>query len=113
MVVTHLGLENKDIAIIKSAFNVSKELRENYTLVGTEEKLSTLERLAGIVLINSDDEEAIKAWRILGSVAKNTAAVMVTAAKRDIEAQYVLRHPLTPKRIAAVLDVVTREKQAG
>ncbi len=109
MILTHLGLADKDIALLRSVFSISKELQQNYTLVGTE-KRRTPGRLADILLLNGDDEEAMKIWGVLENVSKNTTPVIVTSSRSDFADRHVLRRPLTPRRVIAVLAGVAVSK---
>lgn len=104
-VITHLGLDDRDIRSLTSIFNLSQELKTNYTMIGTE-KRRTPGRLADVLLINGDDAEAMKIWGVLENASKNTTPVIISSTKDDFGERHVLRRPCSPGKLINVLEAI-------
>lgn len=103
IIVSHLGLTARDVAMIKSVFNLNPQLREKFMFVELEQR-RTSGRLADIIFVNADDAQMLEIWQSLAHNNKLTTPIMVTSSSEPFKDILTLQRPLVLKRLMTSLE---------
>lgn len=77
----YIGLEEREIRVLKTIFILSPELKEHYALVSGKDLIE-----ADLVLVNADSEKAVKTWQKLSALNKLTKPMAMSKEGNGIEA---------------------------
>jgi len=102
-IVSHLGLADRDIAMIKSIFNINPHLGNEFTFVELEKRRNH-GRLADIIFINADSAQILTLWKTMAAENKLTTPIMVASNIKQMDNELTLQRPLVLKRLLAALN---------
>lgn len=68
---------------------------------------------ADIVILSSDDDEAMQAWRKLAAQKPSPTMLLVTTAEQTPTCKYYLSRPFGPAKVLMLLDKIVKEHQEG
>lgn len=106
IVVTYVGLTQREVTVIRSMFNVVPAL-DQFSLVGPAEAFN-----ASIALVNIDYSPAIRWWKDLRHENKLITPIVLTETGK-VDKQYeTLSRPIKLKDFVEALESVTRPKSA-
>ena len=100
--ISHIGLLPSDLTVIRSVFQLAPALQERCQLVGPDGLSS-----ADVVFVNADSAEALQAWGAVAQRNPLVTPVMVSDHDVDLDGVQTLQHPLSLKKLIAVLDTIT------
>lgn len=108
---SQIGLPDRDIALIKSLFNLSPKLRHDYRFVDKDDPLLA-GAVADVLFVNSDDVECLEKWRELEQRSPLTTPIMVSSSGQQVRHFKTLQRPLVLKRLIEALESVTTTETA-
>lgn len=85
----YIGLEDREVRVLKSIFILSPELKESYSLVNEGDLPE-----ADLVLVNVDSEKALRYWSKLTAVNKLAKPLALSAKGRSIGDVEPLKLPI-------------------
>ncbi|MDF1821143.1 MAG: response regulator [Alcanivoracaceae bacterium] len=103
--IFHIGLEPREVLVIKSMFRIAPELNNRYVFGEPTE-----DDPVDLVFVNADDEAAMNGWQSLHRKRPDCVGIMVSAdgEKRD-ESSKVIRKPLMFKKFVELLELITSD----
>lgn len=105
----YLGLEDRDVRVLKSMFSLSPQLQKHYVLTGSSE----LDQ-ADLVLINADNPKAVSYWGKLAKANKLATPMALSAESNTIGDVAPLKLPIRlPKLIKALEEVLSEYTQGN
>lgn len=99
--VAVFGLAPNEQNTLSSIFKLAASRNRKYTVVGKGERAS-----ADILLVDNDDPKALEEWKGFNVHHGSIPAVKVTKGT-TAEGDFIVRRPLTLKRVLEILDKVT------
>ncbi len=100
--ISHIGLADRDLAVIQSIFRLVARLNKIYEFAGTEKKHS-----ADVLFVNTDDKDAIHEWQAFRQVNQHVMPILVGSGEMGIDGAITLKRPLILKHLIAALESVT------
>ena len=71
--LSHIGLSELEVRVLKSIFTLAPQLNENYSLISPE-----LIHAADVILVNADDADILRKWQSITANNDLTSALMLT-----------------------------------
>ena len=106
-----LGLLKHEIRFIKIMLGLTTHAPTSRTQGRYE--LSEDAHKANIVIVNSEGEEAMQAWRKLCQNKSAPILLLATPADQVVSAKYHLSRPFGPAKVLMLLDKIVKEQQEG
>lgn len=102
--LSHLGLEDREVRVLKSIFILSPVLKEHYIL--TDEAGL---RQADLVLVNADSEVALNQWDKLSRINPLVKPLSLSSQGKSIDDTDPLKLPIRLPRLIEALEEVVKE----
>lgn len=106
IIVSHLGLQERDVRVIKAFIDMSPALKGKYQFV-LPEQLNPGNQAADVVFVNADDANSLTLWRRAHEADSTMRPIMVASEPITAQNHTVLRRPLVLKRIEESLEHAT------
>ena len=100
----YLGLEDREVRVLKSIFTLSPHLKEHYVLTGSSEL-----KKADLVLVNADSPRAVEHWSKVARVNKLATPLTFSAIGKTVGDIVPLKLPIRLSRLIEALEEVVRE----
>ncbi len=100
----YIGLEDREVRVLKSIFILSPDLKERYSLISPNELPE-----ADLVLVNADNEKAVKYWNKLTIVNKGAEPMALSGEGKTIGDAESLKLPIRLPRLVEALEHVVKE----
>ncbi len=101
-VISHIGLSDEELAIIKSLCNSEIRLNESFSFAEFE-SVSNID----MVFINADDKQALKKWEMISPTHSGTLPIMLCSNQSDFQDLHTVKKPLMFKTLMQTLDSLT------
>lgn len=100
--IFHIGLEMREVLVIKSMFQIAPELSESFVFGEPTENDP-----ADLMFINADDPAAMARWQTLKKEQPACVGIMVSSADNDAAGEKVIRKPLMYRKFVELLHLIT------
>ena len=92
--LSHIGLSELEVRVLKSIFTLAPQLNENYSLISPE-----LIHVADVILVNADDADILRKWQ--GITAKNnlTSSLMLTDQGETKLGDLAIQRPIRVQKL--------------
>ena len=105
--IFHIGLEPREILVIKSMFRIAPELNDQFVFGEPSDNDP-----ADLMFVNSDDEDAMQHWQAVHDAHPACVGIMVSADEAFSPPQTrVIRRPLMFKKFVELLEVITSSNE--
>ena len=105
----YLGLEDREVRVLKSIFALSPQMKEHYVLTGSSE----LDK-ADMVLVNAGNPKAVSGWNKISQVNKLATPIALSATDNTIAEVIPLKLPIRlPKLIKALEEALEDYTQSN
>ena len=105
--IFHIGLEPREVLVIKSMFRIAPELNDRFVFGEP-----TDEDQVDLVFVNADDPAAMTSWESLHDSRPDCVGIMVSADQTFSPATTkVIRKPLMFKKFVELLELITSDDQ--
>lgn len=103
--IFHIGLEPREVLVIKSMFRIAPELNDRFTFGEP-----TDQDPVDLVFVNADDEGSRSQWQHLHDQRPECVGIMVSAdGTPSAEASKAIKKPLMFKKFVELLDLITSD----
>lgn len=107
-IISHIGLTDRDLAVIQCYFNIVSKLNKTYEFTDNDRKQD-----ADVVFINSDDPDAIDEGRQLCADNPGVTPIRIgTQRQASANDTLTLKRPLVLKRLLGALDSITKSSNS-
>lgn len=106
-----LGLLKHEVRFIKIMLGLTTHAPTSRTQGRYE--LSEDAHKANIVIVNSEDDDAMQAWHKLFQIRPAPMLLLVVAEDKTVSAKYRLSRPFGPAKVLMLLDKMVKEQQEG
>lgn len=104
--IFHLGLEPREVLVIKSMFRIAPELNERYVFGEPTE-----DDPVDLVFVNADDDGAMADWQALHRKRPDCVGIMVSGdGEISDNTSKVIRKPLMFKKFVELLELITSDE---
>lgn len=105
--IFHIGLEPREVLVIKSMFRIAPELNDRFVFGEP-----TADDQADLVFINADDEESMKNWQALHQQRPACVGIMVaTDTSATPSSGKSIKRPLMFKKFVELLELITSDSE--
>lgn len=101
-IISYIGLDDQEIAIIQSLCNSEIRLNENFILGELD-----AEQNVDMIFINGDDQQAVNKWKMISSAHSEAVPVMLCSGGNSFSDFYTVQKPLMFKSLMQTLDSLT------
>jgi len=106
-IVSAIGLREHEIRLVKSILGHSNE--RNPTCY----EWADVPSQAHVVMVSSDNEDAMKTWQALAPNRVFPVLLLITPRVQDCATEYCLPRPFSPSKLIIVLDKIIKERLAS
>ena len=100
--IFHIGLEMREVLVIKSMFQIAPELGQSYVFGEP-----TNDDPADLMFINADDPTAIATWQKLKKQQPACVGIMVSSSEDSSAGDKIIRKPLMYRKFVELLQLIT------
>lgn len=100
--IFHIGLEMREVLVIKSMFQIAPELGKNFVFGAPTE-----EDPADLMFINGDDPAAIAKWQALKKDQPTCVGIVVSSTDDETCTEKSIRKPLMYRKFVELLNLIT------
>lgn len=100
--IFHIGLEMREVLVIKSMFQIAPELSESFIFGEPTE-----DDPADLMFVNADDPAALARWEAVKKDQPACVGIMVSSADNSGSSEKVIRKPLMYRKFVELLQLIT------
>lgn len=100
--IFHIGLDQREVLVIKSMFQIAPELGSTFVFGAPTENDP-----ADLMFINADDPSALGQWQSLKNEQPACVGIMVSSADNAPSAERTIRKPLMYRKFVELLHLIT------
>jgi twitching motility two-component system response regulator PilG len=106
-----LGLQKQEERFIKIMLGLTSHPQTSRTQ-GRYELTEDVKR-ADVVIVNAEDDEALKQWHILAEHKPSPVLLLATVAEQSPMSKYSMTRPFGPAKVLMLLDRIVKERSEG
>lgn len=106
-IVSHIGMTERDVRLIKSIFMLSPKLNTGFEFVDSGNWQADVQR-ADVLFVNADNPASLDLWQALQSQNRLITPILVSSTKPDGSRRDTLMRPLVLRRVVEALETATR-----
>lgn len=106
--VSHLGLRQDEIKVLKSVFSFDPKLKVSFKLLDASQS-----KHADVILINYDDPIALEIWDKIAKYNRVTQKVLLGTSIPPDESGFTLNKPIRPRNLLRIFERIIAEEHTN
>jgi twitching motility two-component system response regulator PilG len=102
--LSHIGLSELEVRVLKSIFTLAPQLNENYSLISPE-----FIHVADVILVNADDADILRKWQSITARNNLTSSLMLTDQGETKLGDLAIQRPIRVQKLVSALEYLVEQ----
>lgn len=102
--LSHIGLSELEVRVLKSIFTLAPQLNENYSLISPE-----FIDVADVILVNADDADILRKWQSITAKNSLSSSLMLTDKGETKLGDLTIQRPIRVQKLVSALEYLVEQ----